>query len=105
MKQSISRRKFAQVAGAAVVLAPEAWSMAGAAEQAPAQQSAASQDAPPKPKYGMTPEQEKQVAEAIARRERQAANFRTRSLAYALEPAFVFRARTANPRNVGRKVN
>jgi hypothetical protein len=78
------------------VLAPAAWSAAAVAAQTPAQQSAPEE--PPKPKYGMTKEQEKLVQDAIARRERQAANFRARALPYALEPAFVFKVRSKDVR-------
>jgi hypothetical protein len=46
-------------------------------------------------KQALTPEQTKKVKEAVAKRDEQLAGMRARTLPYGLEPAFVFRARTA----------
>jgi hypothetical protein len=90
----ISRRAFAQVAGATVVCASAAWGAVARAmpesPQNPPQEPAATGE---KLRYGMTKEQAERVQQAVVRRERQAASLRERQLPYGLEPAFVFRAK------------
>jgi len=97
----ITRRQFAALAGSAA-LAPVAAKLGAtpaAADAAPeagaeldlqqGQQPEAVERKPP-----LTDEQAERVAQSVARRDRQLAGLRGRTLDYALEPAFVFRVKT-----------
>ena len=89
----ITRREFHRLAAIGAV--------SGAlAHASPQPQSAQPQSAAPKPptKVLLTAEQEKKVADKIAERDQDMAGLRSRSLPYALEPAFVFRARVPQRR-------
>lgn len=88
MNNKMTRRKFAQIAGATAVAAPALGSPA-AAQQAPPAPTAADT----KPKYGMTNEQEARVKQSVERGERGRAPLRAYPLSYAAEPSFVFKAR------------
>jgi len=92
----ISRRKFTQLAGAAALATPFASAAAarvraGFSRFLTDQQSGASSS--PEPKLNLTPDQEEAVRRAVERRDRQLAGLRSRTLPYALEPAFVFAVR------------
>jgi len=87
MKTKMTRRKFAQMAGATAVAAPML------AAPSLAQQTATAPAADEKPKYGMTKEQEDRVKQSVERGERGRGPLRTYPLSYAAEPSFVFKAR------------
>ena len=87
----ISRREFHRLAAVGAI--------SGALPHA-SPQSAQTQTTAPKPptKVLLTAEQEKKVGEEIADRDKNLAGLRSRALPYALEPAFVFHARTPQRR-------
>jgi hypothetical protein len=96
-KASLSRRQFAQLAGAAAMAAP---ALAQTPTPTPAQ-AATPQQTPPaevKPKYGMTKEQEEQVKQSVERVDRGRTALRSHPLNYASEPSFVFSARPSRGR-------
>lgn len=84
----ISRREFHRLAAI------------GAVSGALAHASPQPQSTAPKPptKVLLTAEQEKKVGEKVAERDQDMAGLRSRNLPYALEPAFVFRARVPQRR-------
>jgi len=92
--RKLSRRQFGKLASVAALAIPVAASAdpVGAVLRPPAspQQPASSS---PAPKLNLTPEQEEAVRRAVERRDRQLAGLRSRTLPYALEPAFVFAVR------------
>jgi hypothetical protein len=91
----ISRRDFHRLAAAGAV----SGALAHPSPQAPQTQTAATK---PPVKLLLTPEQEKKVAEELAKRDEKIARLHTRALPYNLEPAFVFHARIPQRRSPGR---
>jgi len=91
----ISRREFHRLAAIGAI----SGALAHASLEAPQTQTAE-----PKPpvKILLTPEQEKKVAVEVADRDNKIAKLRSRNLPYDLEPAFVFRARSASHRSSGK---
>jgi len=81
MRNKISRRNFAKLAGATALAAP----VLAQEQQAPVAEA--------KPKYGMTKEQEDRVKQSVERGERGRGPLRSYPLAYSAEPSFVFKAR------------
>lgn len=109
----VSRRQFTKIMGRAALMVPLApigpglaWPppLSGRAQEGPKKPESA---APAKPAEAapqadaakpelwpkLTPAQEEAVKKAVERRERQLAGLRSRTLAYDLEPAFVFQVR------------
>jgi hypothetical protein len=98
----ISRREFHHLATVGAISGAAAATMPlveAAAARAQAQTAA------PKPptKILLTPEQEKKVQEAVAKRDEDVAALRSRTLPYTLEPAFVFQVHGAAGRRAGRR--
>ena len=98
--KKLSRRQFNKLASAAALAIPVAASAnpLGAVFRPPAspqQPTSPQQPATPPPasKLNLTPDQEEAVRRAVERRDRQLAGLRSRTLPYALEPAFVFAVR------------
>src|SRR5712692_9984035 len=100
----MNRRQFAKTIGGAALATPLVPALVWTQEQrkpetpaAPAKPADA--QAPPaeaaktEPKLKLTAKQEENLKQALERRDRQLAGLRSRTLAYDLEPAFVFRAR------------
>lgn len=81
MRNKISRRAFAKLAGATAIAGPAL----AQEQQAPAVDA--------KPKYGMTKEQEDRVKQSVERGERGRGPLRSYALSYSAEPSFVFTAR------------
>lgn len=92
----ISRREFSILAVVGAAAAP----LAGVSLQTP--KPSADEPAVPAMKPALTEEQQKKLAEEVARRERDTAEMRGHTLPYGAEPAFVFRVRVAPRRPVGR---
>ena len=92
--KKLSRRQFSKLASAAALAIPVAASAnpLGAVFRPP---SSPQQPATPPQasKLNLTLEQEEAVRRAVERRDRQLAGLRSRTLPYALEPAFVFAVR------------
>lgn len=97
----ITRREFHHLAavGAISGAAAAAMPLVNAAAALPQTQTAA---AKPPTKILLTPEQEKKVQEAMAKRDEDVAALRSRTLPYALEPAFIFHVRAAARRAPGK---
>ena len=92
--KKLSRRQFSKLAGTAALVIPVAAPVAAGLGLPDAQQPPATAPAPaPEPKPKLTPEQEEAVKLAIERRDAQLTRLRSRTLAYSLEPAFVFSVR------------
>lgn len=89
----MSRREFGRLAAVGAVGVPLA--RMGAHELAPAQSS--SPQTAPKPT--LTAEQEKKLQEEVAKRAEDLGPLRDHTLPYSLEPAFLFRARSAPRRH------
>jgi len=102
--KKLSRRQFAQLAGAAALatpFAPAAAAHVGAGFSRPSADQQSGATSSPEPKLKLTPDQEERVRQAVERRDRQLNALRSRTLPYSLEPAFVFAVRQ-RPRS-GRK--
>ncbi len=100
----MNRRQFARTIGGAALATPLVpalvWTQEQKKPEAPAAPAKpAEAQAPPaeaakaEPKLKLTAKQEENLKQALERRDRQLAGLRSRTLAYDLEPAFVFRAR------------